>query len=204
LDYGKNKTFGTGIALFYVGYSGQPFSYIYSGNLNEDNNNTALGNDLFYVPRNLSEIKFLPLAPTATAPALSPAQQWESLNSFIEGDKYLQSRRGQYTERNGARVPFQHQFDLRISQDFGAIVKGTKNKIQLTFDIINFGNLLNKEWGRQYSISNQSFGLVTVSNPSNATTGGYTFRAPANNKAYIASPFGSAWLGQFGVRYLFN
>ncbi|MEO6150982.1 MAG: TonB-dependent receptor [Mucilaginibacter sp.] len=202
INYGPKKLFSTGIALFYSGYSGQPFTYLINGNANADNSFNN-GNDLFYVPRNAGEIKLLPIAASGSSPAITPEQQWTALDAFIKGDPYLSKRRGKYTERNGASAPFQHQFDLRITQEFGAMFGATKNRLQLTFDIFNVGNLLNKEWGRQYSVTNQAYSIVSLTNAA-LPTGGYTFKAPSTGKAYATSPFGSAWSGQLGIRYLFN
>ncbi|TAF43983.1 MAG: TonB-dependent receptor [Sphingobacteriales bacterium] len=200
IAYDKNKLFVTGISLFYAGTSGQRFTYLYNGDLNGDG---RFSNDLFFVPKDITQIKLLPLQASGNLPAQTPAQQWDALNAFIENDPYLKTKRGEYTERNGAITPFQHQFDIRISQDLGGIVKGTKNKLQLTFDIFNVGNLLNKEWGRQYFVTNQATQLVALTTPA-LPAGGYTFRAPANGLGYQTSPFGSAWSGQFGIRYIFN
>ncbi|TAE38392.1 MAG: TonB-dependent receptor [Sphingobacteriales bacterium] len=200
IAYDKNKLFVTGISLFYAGTSGQRFTYLYNGDLNGDG---RFSNDLFFVPKDITQIKLLPLQASGNLPAQTPAQQWDALNAFIENDPYLKTKRGQYTERNGAISPFQHQFDIRISQDLGGIVKGTKNKIQLTFDIFNVGNLLNKEWGRQYFVTNQATQLVSLTTPA-LPAGGYTFRAPTNGLGYQTSAFGSSWTGQFGIRYIFN
>ncbi len=202
--YGPNKSFGTAIALFYQGFSGLPYTYLVNGNLNSDAGITASGNDLFYVPRNQSEIKLNALAASGSNPALTPAEQWSLLDAYIENDSYLRTRRGQYTERNGATTPWEHKFDLRITQDLGGMIGKTKNKIQLSLDIFNVGNLLNQSWGRTYSIANQAYSLVSVSNPTNVTTGGYTFRPPSTGRAYTPAPFASAWSMQLGLRYLFN
>lgn len=202
--YGPAKAFGTGIALFYQGFSGLPYTYLVNGNLNGDAGVTASGNDLFYVPRNQSEIKLNALAASGSNPALTPAEQWTLLDAYIEGDSYLRTRRGQYTERNGATTPWEHKFDLRITQDLGGMIGATRNKIQVTLDIFNVGNLINNNWGRTYTISNQAYSLVSVQNPTNITTGGYTFRPPATGTAFSVAPFASAWSMQFGLRYLFN
>jgi hypothetical protein len=202
IKYGKQKTFATTFSMFYVGKSGSPFTYLYFGDLNQDGNNQ---NDLFYVPRNASEIRLTDLnIGTTAAPNIIPAAtQWSNLDAFINNDPYLSKIRGQYTDRNGARMPWEHQFDVRIMQDFGALVKGTKNTIQVSLDVINFGNLLNKDWGRLYSLGNNASTLVNY-NYNAATGGGYTFRAPTNNTAYQTAPFASRWQAQLGVRYNFN
>jgi len=203
VSYGKSKLFSTGMALFYAGFSGQRYTYLYNGDLNGDG---RFGNDLFFVPRTQADIKLLPLSASGANPAVTIDQQWTALNAFIENDPYLKTKRGEYTVRNGAEVPFQHQFDLRISQDLGGMIRGSKNKIQLTFDVFNVGNLINKSWGKQYFVTNQALQLVNYVVPRNPTpaTTGFTFRAPASGVGYQTSPFGSAWSGQFGVRYIFN
>jgi hypothetical protein len=200
--YGKNKASATTFSLFYAGRSGSPFTYLYFGDLNQDGNNQ---NDLLFVPRTINDIKLAPLT-TGTAPnqvVVSVADQWASLDAFISNDKYLSSRRGQYTERNGARMPWQHQFDLRIMQDLGTVFKGSKNALQISLDVINVGNLLNKAWGRQYFLGNNASTLVNY-NYNAATGGNYTFRAPTDNVAYQVSSFDSRWQAQIGIRYLFN
>ncbi|MEJ2880089.1 TonB-dependent receptor [Pedobacter sp. GR22-6] len=209
INYGKNKTSGTTFSLFYVGKSGTPFSYYYNGDLNGDNSQSSgnTGNDLIYIPRSASEIKLVTIPAVAATPttpaiaAITPAEQWAALDNYINNDEYLKGRRGQYAERNGARMPWEHQFDARIMQDLGVLFKGTKNRIQLSLDVINVGNLINKDWGRQYTINNTSYALI---NYSASSGGGFTFRAPATGVAYADAPFASRWQAQFGVRYLFN
>ncbi len=194
IEYGRNKAFSTGFSLFYAGTSGSPFTYLYNGDVNGDG---AFSNDLLYVPKTADEIKLVAL--TGTNPA-TPAEQWAALDAYIEQDEYLKTRRGQYAERNGARTPWEHRFDLRISQDLGITIKDRVHKFQLTFDIFNVGNLLNKEWGRSYFVSNQAYQLITYTTSGG---GGYTFRAPEDNKAYSISDLASRWQGQFGIRYIF-
>ena len=197
VSYGKDKMFGTSINLFYAGRSGSAFTYLYNGDLNGDGAN---GNDLLYVPNSASEIKFVDLKDKDKKVIATPAQQWEAYNAFIEGDEYLKTRRGQYAERNGAFMPWEHQFDLRIAQDIGGVFNGTKNRLQLTFDIFNVGNLLNKDWGRSYSVSNGAYQLVSY----NSSEKGFNFAAPKDNQPYTVSSIASRWQGQFGIRYIFN
>jgi len=195
ISYGRNKLFSTGVSLFYAGVSGQPFTYLYNGDLNGDG---AFSNDLLYVPKSASEINLVDLKNRAGEVIATPAQQWEALNQYIDGDKYLNSKRGQYVERNGSSLPWQHQFDLRITQDLGAMIKGSKNRLQLTFDVFNVGNLLNKKWGRNNFVNNQALTLISYN------SGGYTFSAPTDNKPYAISDLASRWQGQIGIRYIFN
>lgn len=194
VNYGRDKIFATSINIFYAGRSGSPFTYLYGGDLNGDGGN---GNDLLYIPNNANEINLVNIESGGQVVS-TPAQQWDALNAYIDQDPYLSKMRGKYVERNGANLPWQHQFDLRIAQDIGGIFKGTKNRIQLTFDIFNVGNLLNNDWGRSYFVNNDAYELIGFRN------GGYTFTAPRDNQPYTVSALASRWQGQFGVRYIFN
>jgi outer membrane receptor for ferrienterochelin and colicin len=204
LTYGEQKQSTTGISLFYAGRSGQHFTYLYNGDLNNDG---AAGNDLIFIPKYQTDIKLVPFYTKNSAGIVSfsatsatPTQQWAALDAFIANDPYLSKHRGEYAKRNGAQMPWENQFDFRITQEFGGIVKGTNNKLQLTFDIFNVGNFLNKNWGKSYTLSNQANSLITY-NPTSPSDIGFNFRAPANGLGYTQSR--STWSGQFGVRYIF-
>jgi len=203
----------TQVSLFYNGQSGQPISYRYNGDLNYD----GTSNDLIYVPNDQSEINLVSytVGSGAQAVTVTPAEQWESLTSFIDSDDYLKERRGQYVERNGSRMPFQHQFDVRVIQEFALQAGRNVNKIQLSFDIMNLGNMLNDDWGKQYTLANQEFALInylglTDTDASagvnySTNTPRFTFNpATTNGKAWAAHDFFSRWRAQFGVRYIFN
>jgi hypothetical protein len=123
--------------------------------------------------------------------------QWYDLDAFIKADPYLSQHRGEYAKRNGAHTQWENQFDVRFTQEFGGIVKGTKNKLQLTFDIYNVGNMINKNWGKSYYVSNQASSIITYNSSSN----GFNFKTPANGTGWLQSA--STWSGQMGVRYLF-
>ncbi|MFA4869830.1 MAG: carboxypeptidase regulatory-like domain-containing protein [Pedobacter sp.] len=207
ISYGKNKTYGTSFAMFYSGRSGSPFTYLYFGDINSDGANQ---NDLMYIPRNASEIKLVPFytrdASNAIVPApgsATPADQWIALDNFISSDPYLSKHRGEYAERNAARTPWEHQFDVRIMQDLGGMIGSTKNRLQISLDITNVGNLINKDWGRSYFVTNNANTIINY-NTTQSTDRGYNFKAPAGNLPYSVSAFASRWQGQIGVRYLFN
>ncbi len=203
----------TQVSLFYNGQSGQPISYRYNGDLNYD----GTANDLIYVPNSQSEINLVSytVGTGADQITVTPDEQWASLNSYIEGDDYLKERRGQYAERNGSRMPFQHQFDFRILQEFAVKAGKSTNKIQLSFDIINVGNLINKDWGKQYTLLNQEFAFInylglTDADPSggvnfSSNTPRFTYNpALTNGDPWAAHDLFARWRAQFGIRYIFN
>jgi len=194
------KYFATQVSLFYNGQIGLPYSYIYNGDLNND----GTSNDMIYVPRNQSEINLIPFT-NSSGEIITPEQQWQMLDAYISNDKYLSEKRGEYAERNGARMPWEHQFDVRILQDFAIKTGASVNKLQLSFDILNVGNLLNKKWGRAYSIANQGFSLISYRGLNgNTPTYQYTGAGLIDGKPYSPVDLLSRWRAQFGVRYIFN
>ena len=138
--------------------SGSPFTYVY--------NNNPFGNgqqnvQMAYVPSDANDILLTDIKKNGVV-TVTADQQRQQLNDFINNDSYLSSRRGQYTERNAARTPWNNQADVRFMLETklgnltpdatGIVVAG--HTIQISLDIINVGNLLNKNWGRQYFVPN--------------------------------------------------
>lgn len=155
-----NENVKTTIGLFYEGVDGAPFSYVYNEGrdlLNDDSRDNAL----LYVPANSSEIVF---ADQSGDGGLTPAQQWEAFNAFIESNEYLSSRRGGYVERNGDRGRWSNVIDLKFLQDFSINSGNKKHTLQASVDIFNFTNLINKDWGKRRFISNNEVGLLTTVN----------------------------------------
>ena len=91
------------------------------------------------------------------------AEQSALFFKYIDQDKYLRDHKGQYAERNGAQAPWRNQVDIKLIQDIFMNVGKTKNTIQLTLDIFNFGNLIDPNWGKVKTV-NASF--CTCSNES--------------------------------------
>jgi len=104
---------------------------------------------LVFVPQKGSDIRFaaLTVGTGTTAVTYTEAQQQEAFDKFINQDPYLSTRRGQYAERNALALPFLHRFDLSVAQDVFVKIKEKRNAFQIRFDILNFGNMLNNEWG---------------------------------------------------------
>ncbi len=198
LNYLNDKSSTT----FGFTYSAAPagrFSYTYSGDMNGDN---QTANDLIFIPRSQSDI-MLKDAGTYTA-----AQQWADLDKYITQDSYLNGRRGQYAERNGAELPWSANFDFKVIQDFYIKVGGHKNTLQFTLDVFNFGNYVTPQWGLNQSTLRA--GLISYTG-NDAATGKPVFQFPyRSGTTPLTETFqrsfglGSRWQAQFGVRYIFN
>jgi hypothetical protein len=198
-NYKKSWAAGTSyISLILTMQSGSPFSYAINSNKLTANGQQV---DMFYVPKSASENPYNFTGATA-------ATQLQAFDQFISNDSYLNSRRGQFTERNGGRTPWNNQLDLRFMHDFHLNVGKKTNTIQLTFDIINFTNMLNKDWGVYYFTPNTTNSSVdpglsinsrTVSNGVATVNGAYS----TPKSTYSIDQFSSRWQAQVGVRYIF-
>jgi outer membrane receptor protein involved in Fe transport len=208
----------TTVSVFYEGRTQARYSYTYSGDMNGDGIN---GNDLMYVPRDASEVSFLPLTigTGASARTFSPSQQWEWFNSFVSSDEYMNSRRGQYIERNGAIRPWLNRIDVSVSQDLALNIGGKENRLQFRVDIFNFGNMLNNKWGVADLIANGSpLAYVGAINDRpqfrlNGATVEPATITPTPSDARLIQPttpfrtgtaIGDVWQMQIGIRYFFN
>jgi hypothetical protein len=215
LSYRKEylNNFATSISLFYNGQSGQPFSYVYNDNdqlTSQSSNSTS--NIPIYVPTSQDEILLIDQRDGDGNVIKTAAQQWQELDAFIENDDYLSTRRGEYVERNESRTPFESILDIKIAQDFFITSSsGKRHTLQVSLDVFNFTNLLNKDWGRRYFVGNNSaFPLINfegfvVDNEDNVTNiPAFTFNDPGDPYAVVQSGIYSArWSAQLGLRYTF-
>eukprot|EP01136_Pigoraptor_vietnamica_P014511 Opistho-1_new@56772 len=210
LSYKKEyfKNLATSVSLFYEGSQQGRFSYTYSADYNRD----GVANDLIYVP-NDSEIPgmfttTLTIGSGSTAKVYTAAQQAEIFQNYINQDKYLKTRKGQYAERNGATSPWRNQFDFRLTQE---VFKNDKNRnsVQFTMDVFNVGNMLNKNWGNVNFVNNAAILTPVNATSVNATTRP-TFRMNQAQGDIVRETFGtsqtisSTFYMQFGIRYNFN
>jgi len=143
------RHFATTISLFYQGENNGNYSFVVNGDLNNDGNNST---DLMYIPHNASEINFLPYSTkdaNGNTITFSAQDQQAAFEKFINSSPYLKKHRGQYAERNAALYPWYNELDLKFLQDF-YITTGknqTRHNLQFSMDILNFLNLINKNWG---------------------------------------------------------
>ena len=128
---------GTTISTFWESTNQANGSFRTSNDLNND----GYSNDLIYIQNDPSETVFL------TNGAFTPAQQSAAWEAFIAQDDYLSKHRGEYAVRNAKLYPIKHNMDLSISQEVYANFFKARHRFQIRADILNFGNLLNKNWG---------------------------------------------------------
>ncbi len=185
--YGNDK-WATTISTFFEYAQGGRFNYTYGGDINGDGSPI---NDLIYIPT-ASDIGQMQFAEAGDAIALE---------AYISQDEYLNGRRGQYAERYGALAPWRGKWDIKILQDFKIDVGNDKtNTIQLSLDILNFGNLLSSDWGVIQQPNNVQPIGVTVDGTGTPT---YSFNESLTNTFGFDSSLASRWQAQVGLRYIF-
>ncbi len=189
----------------FAGAGGNRYSFIYSGDYNGD---AATGNDLIYIPRDQSEITFAD-CPSGCGANVTPQQQWDALNAFIEQDDYLRSHRGEIAERFGAVNPWYSNVDLRILQDF-SFGNITRHTFQLSLDVLNVGNLIDSDWGVRKVASPAATSPLRVVTDADGGTVFDANGAPVLNftgpsETFIDDPsVFSRWRAQLGLRYFFQ
>lgn len=204
------KHFASAISLIYEGmntgydgwgYGGARHTYTFSSNVLGDK-----ANSLLYIPASRNELDSWNFEATEVKDdngkkmAYTADMQRDDFWNYINNDSYLKGRKGKYTERGGAVMPWHHQLDLKFMQDFYMNIGGKRNTLQVGVDIKNFLNLLNSKWGTYKKINNDA--LLSYKN------GTYQFQQ--NNGKRLTSvhsdymSLNSTYSVQFSVRYLFN
>jgi hypothetical protein len=168
----------TTLTVFYEGRSGQPFSYLYTNDVNGD----GQINDLVYIPASADEVTM---------------DNWDAFNAFIEDDSYLRSQRGQIVDRNGARGPWVNQIDLRVAQQ---VPSRDGQRFEVTLDVLNVANLVNGDWGRVETV-NWDYGLVRYDGID--AESGLPALAFQEGNPYNVHDLRSRWQAQLGLRYTF-
>ena len=195
----------TTIALTYNGQSGSPFSYTMGGSSTASFTGDGVAfNDLMYIPKNRAEMDQMLFIANGNITAVQQKDQFEE---FIQSDKYLRKHRGEYAERNGARLPFTNIVDMSVNQDFTVKAGTTNHTLSVRFDIFNLTNLISKDAGRQYFLNFDQAQVLNFQGYANGVPQ-YRFIKPANNKVGSISDginaFNSSrWNGQVTVRYSF-
>ena len=196
-----NLPFGVQGSVIFTARAGTPYAYVYSNDADGDGNAT---NDLFYVPRDQSDIALIvPTGSTAQA-------EWDRLNNYIVSEPCLREQRGRIMERGSCRNPWQKFVDLRLAKVIPTL---SGQKLEVTADVFNFLNLVNKDWGitRETSFFEQVTTWLTMSTSQYDTRGTptqsddrgvYTVPTamPALKRAVVGS---SRWRIQLGGKYTF-
>ncbi|ASW76134.1 TonB-dependent receptor [Chryseobacterium piperi] len=194
--------------VYFNAQSGNPFSW---GFINGTIANSGQAAGLAYIFKDAAEAAkyIVPIRDAAGTVLVTAQQQVADYESFISNNKYLNSRRGTFTQRNGDVTPWNIQADIRIMDEIRLSQK-SKNSLQISLSIINVTNLLNKDWGKVYFVPNTFNSTASVGLTRNGSVGAgqpgagdptYNFRSPG--LPYTIDQFASRFQAQLGVRYNF-
>ncbi|MCP9237577.1 carboxypeptidase regulatory-like domain-containing protein [Lewinella sp. JB7] len=198
-------------SIFMNGDSRGAYTYVVGASNRDFVNDFGFSfNEVAFIPANASEINLV-----EDRNGNSPATQYAALEAFIEDDPYLKDNRGQFAERNSNWSPFKTIFDARFLQDFYINTKnGHRNTLQLSLDVFNLNNLLNKQWGQINSLGFGTYSLVNLDDISDDGVPTYTVNSEIVNGAKPDEIFddnlddsglrSSRWTMQLGVRYTFK
>lgn len=194
--YGTLPTFyGVSIGVRYSGIGGTRYTLLSGANNNGDFVTT---NDLAFIfDRNSTSV---------------PANVRNGLQALLDNPLASQSLKdyilkysGKIAERNGGINGFYGVVDVRVSKKFK--IQKTHN-IEVSADIFNFANLLNKKWGVNESLGNQALYALGIpaagGNPAlpNFDTTNKVFNYRVNNSG-VVNPSGNPYQFQLGLRYGF-
>lgn len=188
----------TTISVIYNGFSGSRYS-LTMNEKSDFNGDGFSGNSLLYIPTDeeLSKMVFTGVDKDGEALSMTAEESRAAFKQWIENDSYAKNHRGQFAERNSNLSNWEHEIDLHLAQTIYNI-QGM-GKLEFTFDIINFANMLNKKWGASYE-SAYNLSPLTLEY-FDKTTGNAVF---SYNKAEIQkSDISSRWHCQVGVRLTF-
>jgi hypothetical protein len=209
-----DKRLATTLSLFYNGQSGSPYSYVYSRSMIYDQNGAnGESTDLIYVPKDLADWSKFAEAYTSSGVTYTVAQQWAAFDKYITNDKYLNKKRGQFADRNGAILPWSHLLDLKVQQDIVLGKGANEHRFSVIFDMFNFTNFLNRNWGRVNATPGvDAYSLVSMEGyrvTGTTLTPRFTYRNMSNRTAADildirgSNYLSTRWRGQFTVRYNF-
>jgi len=180
----------TNASVFYEGRRGKPYSWVFNNDANGDN---ISGNDLMYIPSSPNDVMFTDPSEADTF--------WQIVN-----ENGLAGYGGSSVDRNSHLAPWTNSFDIRFSQELPGFFGD--NKAEIWLDVLNVGNLLNKDWGHVDEVFFQSGGgsarsFVNFAGIDQAT-GRYVYDVVSLENFGRKDRTGeSRWALQLGFRYSF-
>lgn len=184
--YGSAPTFwGISVGARFSGIGGTRYSLGVIGNMNGD---FVKSNDLAYIydPNDASTPKYLK----------------DGINSILNNPNaeksvkdYIRKSFGKVAERNGGVNGFYGTLDLRLAKKFKTL---KKQNLEVSVDIFNVANMLNKDWGSSHSLGKQGIYSIKGFNKEDKQ---YSYNV--NSNTGISSLNGTPFQVQIGLRYGF-
>jgi hypothetical protein len=187
--YGTLPSFyGINVGVRYSGIGGTRYSLAVDGNINGD---FVASNDLAYI-FDINDTKVPEKYRTGITKIL------ENPNASKSVKKYIEKSMGGIAERNGGINPFYGSWDLRIAKKFNV---WKEQYIELSGDIFNVENLINKTWGASKNLGKQNIYNIVTANGFDQATQNYNYNVVGGTGSVTRG--GNPWQIQIGVRYGF-
>lgn len=197
--FGENNT---RFELFFNSQSGQRFSYTMADQASGNNRSNVFG----VTGSNTRYLMYVPNVSSATADSrvvYAPNFDFAGFQSLVQNSE-LNKYQGGIAPKNIGRTPRYNRIDLAVRQEVPFVFGG---KIELSADIENVLNLVNKDWGTIRQVGFPYYGtLVNVTCATAACTqyqfanrSGTTVTAPTEG----VNLNGSLWAVRFGARVKF-
>jgi hypothetical protein len=195
------KKFKTTTSLYYEGRSGNPVSWVFGGDLNNDGTSF---NDAAVIPTGLDDPRF-------DFSGMTTAQQ-TAFFDFIKKSGLSKYAGAAWVPKNSFREPWTNRLDINLKQDIP--IHGSA-KLQLFFDFINFGYFLSKSTFGYTEVapnqSNDAYRMLTLTSGSGYNAAGQIrplFTGSGPNSTYVPPPYNidnqqSRWRVQVGAKLLF-
>tara|TARA_B100001250_G_C19811908_1_gene796131 strand:+ start:1030 stop:4164 length:3135 start_codon:yes stop_codon:yes gene_type:complete len=181
----------TTFSFFYEGQSGRPFSYKGEEGDIDYNGDGDARNDLIFVFNDASKVNMVDSEGN---------NAWDAWTAFVNQDDALKEYKGKIIDRNAGRQPWRNRLDLRITQK-------VFDRVELTFDILNFANLLSSDAGKQEYVSYGTVDLLEFTGFADeddvSSKPTFVFDKDKYTKTediYSVDDFGSRWQMLLGLR----
>ena len=180
------KNAATSFSMFYNGRSGRPYSTKFYNDVNGD----GVQNDAVWLPATSSDV-------------ILTKGTWADLDQYMKDDPDgLDKYRGKIVPRNSSRDPWSHFVDIKLTQNIPLPLKG--KKLQLSFTVENFLNMLNKDWGVYKFIAFDDSPLTWKGTDAATGLPIMEFWGKADDDArFTINQLLSRWKGMFGIRFSF-
>jgi hypothetical protein len=172
--------------VFYEGRRGKPYSYTFDNDANGD----GRLNDLLYIPAGPGDVAVRFCGGRGGVLGIRQQQRIPALSHL-----------GEVAERNAEFDGWVHNFDVRVSQELPGFFAG--NKAEIWLDILNIGNMIDKDWGVIEEVGFPSMrGVVEYGGINSNGQYVYRFNTPDQPRVYDDRGI-SRWALQVGFRYSF-
>jgi len=138
------------------------------------------------------QLIYIPTQEELAAMPFTSEENRAAFEEFISSDPYLSKHRGEYSKRNGGKVPWVNRINFKVSQEIYFNVDGHKQTLDLGVDFNNLTNLFCSKWGAYQVLDNEVILRYR--------DGNYTF-TPSTWSYY--NNLASTWQILLHVRYAF-